>query len=233
MAKDPAFLFYPSDFNDGTQDFTNEEVGAYLRLLLFQFSQGRLPLDRIKRKLGSDFERLWPVLAIKFQIDEQGCFYNARLENEVSKRKAFSESRRNNIKKRYEKEVNNTSSTYVATSVVHMENENENRNEDVNTDTGKGLGENQKPISVPIETRKQVFFETLKPYISKYGQEMINRFYDYWTETNESGKKFRQESEKFWDLPKRLATWHSRNQKFVKAEPQQPKLVFANGRLVK
>lgn len=86
---------------------------------------------------------------------------------------------------------------------------------------------------VAIETRKQVFLETLKPYISKYGQEMINRFYDYWTETNESGKKFRQESEKFWDLPKRLATWHSRNQKFVKTEPQQPKLVFVNGRLSK
>ena len=137
MAKDPAFLFYPSDFNDGTQDFTNEEVGAYIRLLLFQFSQGHLPLDRIKRKLGSDFDSLWPMLSQKFQTDEDGLFYNARLDAEVSKRKAFSESRRKNVSKRYEKEVNNESSTYVSTSVVHMENENENRNTNENTDKTK------------------------------------------------------------------------------------------------
>ena len=112
MAKDPAFLFYPSDFNDGTQDFTNEEVGAYIRLLLFLFSQCHLPLDRIKRKLGSDFDSLWPMLSQKFQTDEDGLFYNARLDAEVSKRKAFSESRRKNVSKRYEKEVNNESSTY-------------------------------------------------------------------------------------------------------------------------
>jgi hypothetical protein len=126
MAKDPAFLFYPGDFNDGTQDFTNEEVGAYIRLLLFQFSQGHLSIDRIKRKLGRDFEALWPMLAGKFILDNEGLYFNQRLETEQFKRKAFSESRRKNINTRYEKEVNNISATYVE----HMENENRNRNKD-------------------------------------------------------------------------------------------------------
>ena len=127
MAKDPAFLFYPSDFNDGTQDFTNEEVGAYIRLLLFQFSQGRLTIDRIKRKLNSDFDRLWPIISGKFKIDSDGLYFNERLEAEVTKRKAFSESRRNNIKKRYEKDLKQTSTTYVDTTGLHMENGNEDK----------------------------------------------------------------------------------------------------------
>jgi len=96
MGKDPAFLFYVGDFNDGTQDFTNEEVGAYLRLLLFQFSQGHLPIDRIQRKLGYDFERLWPILSYKFKIDEQGLYFNTRLEEEQVKRSNFCGSRKKN-----------------------------------------------------------------------------------------------------------------------------------------
>jgi hypothetical protein len=99
MGKDPAFLFYVGDFNDGTQDFTNEEVGAYLRLLLFQFSQGHLPLERIQRKLGYDFDRLWPVLSSKFLQDSNGNYYNARLQVEQIKRREFCESRRENRNK--------------------------------------------------------------------------------------------------------------------------------------
>lgn len=118
--KDPAILLYPSDFNDGTQDFTNEEVGAYLRLLLFQFSQGHLPLERIRKKLSPDFERLWGVIQVKFVVDATGLYYNQRLELEQTKRKKYSESRRNNISKRYEEHKKNISTTYVE----HMENEN-------------------------------------------------------------------------------------------------------------
>lgn len=103
MGKDPAFLFYVKDFNDGTQDFTDEEVGAYLRLLLFQFSQGHLPIERIKRKLNSTFERLWPILSSKFIQDEQGNFYNERLQEEQIKRIKHCEHQKANALKRWEK----------------------------------------------------------------------------------------------------------------------------------
>jgi uncharacterized protein YdaU (DUF1376 family) len=106
MGKDPAFLFYVSDFNDGTQDFTNEEVGAYLRLLLFQFSQGHLPIERIRKKLNSDFNRLWPVLSIKFLEDDDGNFYNVRLQEEQIKRISYCDSRRGN-------KLKGTPGTYV------------------------------------------------------------------------------------------------------------------------
>jgi hypothetical protein len=186
--KDPAFLFYPSDFNDGTQDFTNEEVGAYIRLLLFQFSQGRLSLDRVRRKLGYDFEKLWPILSPKFKTDSNGLYFNERLETESAKRKAFSESRRNNINKRYEKEVSYTSTTYEGTSVPHMENENGN-----SIELG-GVGEipTPEPQKEPISTprKKKVIamptIEEMRAYFIQcnYPLEKLNQIFRYYSDAN-------------------------------------------------
>lgn len=163
MAKDPAFLFYPSDFNDGTQDFTNEEVGAYIRLLLFQFSQGRLTIDRIKRKLNSDFDRLWPIISGKFKIDSDGLYFNERLEAEVTKRKAFSESRRNNIKKRYEKDLKQTCITHVGSTNLHMENENENKDESKD-ESKEEIKEPEKPKAkkpeIPSEAEFMAYYKS-------------------------------------------------------------------------
>jgi hypothetical protein len=58
----------------------------------------------------------------KFKKDNDGKFYNERLKEEVEKRKAYSESRRNNRKKK--EDMIDISKTYVQ----HMENENENEN---------------------------------------------------------------------------------------------------------
>lgn len=61
-----------------------------------------------------------------------------------------------------------------------------------------------------IDDRKLKFSDTLQPYLQKYGKDMLNDFYRYWTEPNKSKTKFRQEMEKTWDLSRRLETW-SRN----------------------
>jgi hypothetical protein len=58
----------------------------------------------------------------KFKKDNDGKFYNERLKEEIEKRKAYSESRRNNRKKK--EDMIDISKTYVQ----HMENENENEN---------------------------------------------------------------------------------------------------------
>ena len=46
MAKDPAFLFYTSDFLTGTMFMTNEQVGIYIRLLCSQHQHGGI-IDKI------------------------------------------------------------------------------------------------------------------------------------------------------------------------------------------
>lgn len=127
--KDPAFLFYTQDFYVGTAFLTHAQVGKYIRLICAQHQHGRLSEERIMHICGD----MDPAVLDKFSKDQDGNYYNVRLEAEIEKRKKFSESRRGNIKKRWEKntseiQVNNTSNTleYTSedTSVIHMENEN-------------------------------------------------------------------------------------------------------------
>jgi len=114
--KDPAVLFYTSDFLTGTMTMTNEEVGKYIRLLCLQHQKGRLTEQDMLFICNTYVENVYS----KFKKNGDGLYYNERLEQETIKRKAYSESRRKNISKRYE-----------PTYVVHMENENENINEDI------------------------------------------------------------------------------------------------------
>jgi hypothetical protein len=124
MAQDPAFLFYYQDFLVGTDDMDNDEVGAYIRCLCHQASKGCISEKHMmKICLRQD---VFNSVSQKFLRNEDGNYCNERLMLEISKRKAFAESRRNNrLKKTSLIHVSNTSKTYVP----HMENENENENE--------------------------------------------------------------------------------------------------------
>lgn len=61
-----------------------------------------------------------------------------------------------------------------------------------------------------LEKRKKEFYDSLIPYVEIYGKQMIRDFYDYWTEENKSGTKFRRELERTWSLERRLKTWANR-----------------------
>jgi hypothetical protein len=115
MSKDPAFLFYSSDFLTGTALMSDEQVGKYIKLLCYQHQKGHLT-ERDMLKICSTHDE---DILCKFEKDENGLYYNVRLQQEVEKRKAYSESRRQN---RIKKDMNNISNSYDK----HMENENEN-----------------------------------------------------------------------------------------------------------
>lgn len=93
MAKDPAFLFYSSDFYMGTVGMTDAQVGQYIRLMCLQHQKGRLSEAAMKSVIGN---RLDPVILSKFLVDEKGRYFNARLEEETERRRRYSESRRRN-----------------------------------------------------------------------------------------------------------------------------------------
>lgn len=75
-----------------------------------------------------------------------------------------------------------------------------------------------------LEQRQIDFGIQVKGYIERYGEKMCKDFFAYWTEKNTNGKKMRFEMEKVFDLPRRLATWKSRQKDFSK-EPEQDQLV--------
>lgn len=75
-----------------------------------------------------------------------------------------------------------------------------------------------------IDERKLKFADTLKPFISIYGKELITSFYKYWTEPNKSNTKFKQEMEKTWDTKRRLETWVMNENRFsIKKPDNKPK----------
>lgn len=89
--KDPAFLFYTKDFQAGTQHMTCEEVGAYLRLLLFQHQHGSIPneTERLMRITGifstGKFNEIWKSVNEKFN-ETDNKLLNERLSKEVTLR---------------------------------------------------------------------------------------------------------------------------------------------------
>ena len=94
MSKDPAFLFYPGDWLGGTLGMTLEEKGAYLELLICQFNSGHMTSHMVGRMVGQVFGQIQE----KFKKDENGLWYNERLDKEIEKRKSFISSRLNNLK---------------------------------------------------------------------------------------------------------------------------------------
>ena len=113
MSKDPAVLFYTSDFLSGTFTMSNEQVGMYIRLLCLQHQKGKLTeKDMLSICKAYDVD-IWS----KFK-NEDGAFYNERMYNETIRRQKFSESRRNNAKS---PKNESTSKAYDK----HMETENE------------------------------------------------------------------------------------------------------------
>lgn len=126
MSKDPAFLFYSNDFLTGTYLMSDEQVGKYIRILCLQHQKGSL-YEKDMLKICKTYDE---DIFIKF-VKEGDVYYNHRLKEETEKRKSYSESRKNNRKK---KDMSNICKTYVP----HMENENENENEIVNKIVLKG-----------------------------------------------------------------------------------------------
>jgi len=129
--KDPAFLFYSDNFLTGTMFFSDEQVGKYIRLLCAQHLTGHLLEKDMLKICKTHNVDIWD----KFVQDKGGKYYNVRLENEIIKRKKFTESRaKNRSGKNKEDKLNveNPLDTYVThmgngdgnENVIEIENEN-------------------------------------------------------------------------------------------------------------
>ena len=71
---------------------TDEQVGKYIRLLCYQHQNGRMT----EKHMLSICKAYDEDVFLKFTKDEHGLYYNERLEIEAARRKAYSESRKNN-----------------------------------------------------------------------------------------------------------------------------------------
>jgi uncharacterized protein YdaU (DUF1376 family) len=83
-----------------TGDWSTNEIGIYLRLLMYEWVNGSLPpeterLARIARCDHGNFKKSWGrSVGGKFTPNGNGMLYNRRLEEEREKQRQYSESRR-------------------------------------------------------------------------------------------------------------------------------------------
>ena len=204
--KDPAMLWYWNDWQGGTATLTRHLKGCYMDLLNAQFNNGKLSLSEIRTGLGADFAAVWPTLSKKFK-EEDGLFFNARLQVERDRRAAFTESRRNNASG-----AKPPPEAYAEHMQQHMENENVNR--DLNPSGRKKkvpTGTGKKEL---LDQRALEFKLRLVEFKTQYPTEMLHRFYNYWTEPNKTETKMRFELNKTWDLKRRLDYWANNDKDF-------------------
>lgn len=164
MAKDPAVLFYTSDFLASTLLWSDAEIGAYIKLLCLQHLQGGLE-EADLLTITQDY----PRVRSKFLKEEDELYYNPRMKAESEKRKKFTESRRANGYKKYSKKASAetvddaSASAYADASAEHMGNGNINRNINGNIDVIEEIEESEE------KKRKEKVREIITYLNSKLG----------------------------------------------------------------
>lgn len=100
MSNPPSFQYYPADFDMDTASWTCQQVGAYIRLLNYQWINGALPtkiseLARIVRVDSRSMQNLWSaVLAKKFTTNAANMYVNPRLERTRKEQAEYREKQR-------------------------------------------------------------------------------------------------------------------------------------------
>lgn len=86
----------------------------------------------------------------------------------------------------------------------------------ISDEIGPPLESSEVSISVPakpktLEERKQEFYNSLMPYVAKYGKEMVLDFFNYWSEVSDGVNRMAWEKAKIrkgtFNLSGRLVTW--------------------------
>lgn len=189
--KDPAFLFYSSDFLSGTMLMTDEQIGQYIKLLCLQHQKGHLKEKDMLNICKTYDEDIFS----KFLKDEDGNYYNERLEIESNKRKSYSESRRNNRRKKEtcEEDMKNICNSYEE----HMGNENINENIIINKNKNnskkdsKGKKEEEKIHFAEFVSMTNAEYEKL---VSTYGKEFADQCIEILDNyKGSSGKKYKND----------------------------------------
>jgi uncharacterized protein YdaU (DUF1376 family) len=134
MAKNPIFPLYYNDLLGSTKTWTDEEFGAYVRLLIEQWDNGFIPnpyqnaTKMLPNDIPPDFQRLtriatsvernWELLSKKFTQTTDGL-QNEKLEEIRCLKRKHAEKQKENVLKRYQ------TSTKPSTKNLPLEDENE------------------------------------------------------------------------------------------------------------
>ena len=187
MAKDPAVLFYTSDFLTGCALMSMAQRGKYITLLCLQHQQGHLSEEDMLDVCGAVDPKIWR----KFKQDDDGLFYNERMDQEQIKRQNYALSRSENGKKGGRPKKHNESESEASENHMlsickayekHTENENINTlslNRDIKS---IDKSNSNKDKETDIYTFKAPTVEEVAEYCSERGNNVdAERFVSYYT----------------------------------------------------
>jgi hypothetical protein len=168
MAKDPAFLFYFRDFLVSTDLMTNEEVGAHIRVLCHLADKGHLHENSIRERICGS---IWDSIRERYRQDQDGRWYNKRLEAVLKERKEFVENRLNNLK---------GSSHGKPTRKRHKATPHGDISISNSTSTINSISKKKKQPDKPVDPRFKEFISIFNAfYEAKYGREYVYQAKDY------------------------------------------------------
>lgn len=146
--KEPAFMMYSQDWIVGTMTMSFEDRGKYITLICMLHQSGRMTEKNVRLLVGSFSEEL----KSKFKIDEDGNWYNEKLERVTAQRQNFIESRRLNGLKggrpKKTKEKNSPKKKKTKSTSFSVGYPTNNLPEDENEDVNKDENENEKKEDV-------------------------------------------------------------------------------------
>ena len=147
-SKDPAFLFYSADFIVGCSDLTMEERGQYITLICLQHQKGHLSEKNIKIAVGTVSEDVLD----KFQVDENGCYFNKRVEEEIDKRTKYLSAQRENGAKggRPKKDVQNDNPKETRGFSLAKPKQNPSENENINVNKSINDSKNIDIVNIDL-----------------------------------------------------------------------------------
>ena len=170
--KDPAVLFYPEAYLVGTRLMNYEQKGKYMELLCLQHQQGHLSEDDMLSICGDRDVKIFS----KFTVDDNGCYYNERMEEESIRRARYTESRRanglnggrpptnkNHMLNHMDKDMDNHMGNHM-----RNRNRNINKNMDIQDKDNRGVGEEEKER----ETVKNLIIERFDRFWSVYPKKV-------------------------------------------------------------
>ena len=152
------------------------------------------------------------VLAMTFAV------FKAQIDRGAEKYEETCRKRTEAINKRWERYRSIQENTNEYNSIEKNTNEgNNNPNPNPNPQNKKESTKKKNDAATAaarLNERKEDFYNSLIPYVTQYGKDMVRAFFDYWSEPNKSNSKMRFELERTWDLARRLGTWASRDNQF-------------------
>lgn len=136
-------------------------------------------------------------------------FGSLSIEKRLEERNKKSEKARQSVLKRWSKDTN----------VLRTYN-------DSNTIKESKVKESKINKEELLSNKKEEFRFSLVQFVEEFGKETVREFFNHWTELNASKTKMRFQSEKFFDLKKRLTTWKNNESKFKTVHSQFQKTII-------